>query len=427
MIQIKSDNIYAFGGIHLIHKDIIEKKLIELINERLGVRGKTAVYQFSDMILSKIYTCFAGGQCAENIKYLKEGLFNLKHYKVSSPDNILQLQKDLSTENELVESSSGNLYNFNNNDKLNKLLVEVAVYLGLVEPDQAYTLDFDHQLMPCNKAESKLSYKMKNGFFPGFATINGLPLFCENRDGNCHVKTGQLATIKKIVETLFEAQIDIARLRLDSGSYFMELTDYVEDDIEKLFYIRANQCAKALQAASQLTDYQTIRIGTQIYEASSFDYEFGKHTHRRVVYRQKNKSGQLSAITQDDYNYFFILTNDKDWTEKQVIEFYNQRGASEKVFDELNNDFNSKHLPFSQLNYNTVHLILSCLTMLVYKWLISKYSRITGSALKATDRIKKFKFLFINRLCFKVVETGRYVITKIFKPESMTMDLSGFT
>ena len=371
-----------------------------------------------------------GGQCAEDINYYKKGLWNMKYYEPSSADTLLKLQKDLKTENELVESKSGKQYNFNNNEKLNKLLVEVALFLGLIKSRQRYTLDFDHQFMPCNKAESKTGFKMKKGFFPGFATINGLPVFCENRDGNCHVKTGQLATIKKIVKTLEDAGIQIDRFRLDAGSYFKELTDYLESEEEtgkKLFYIRANQCAKALRAASQLTGWRTIQVGLQTYEASSFDYEFGAHTHRRVVYRQKNKSGQISAITGDDYNYFFILTNDKYWKEEQVLEFYNQRGASEKVFDELNNDFNSNHLRFSHLDENTLHMILSCITMLVYKWLITKYSKLAGSILKATDRIKRFKFLFINQLCYKFKETGRRIVTQIFKPSSMQMDLSGFT
>jgi len=55
MIQIVNEDIFAFGGIHLIHKDIVKKKLIELITGRLGIRENNAVYQFSDMILSNLH------------------------------------------------------------------------------------------------------------------------------------------------------------------------------------------------------------------------------------------------------------------------------------------------------------------------------------------------------------------------------------
>ena len=81
---------------------------------------------------------------------------------------------------------------FNANEKLNQLLVSIVLFLDVLKPCEGYTLDFDHQLMVCQKAEASHSCKMKKGFFPGFATINSLPVFCENRDGNCNVKTNSL-------------------------------------------------------------------------------------------------------------------------------------------------------------------------------------------------------------------------------------------
>ncbi len=35
----------------------------------------------------------------------------------------------------------------------------------------------------------------------------------------------------------------------------------------------------------------------------------------------------------EKFNYRCILTSDHEKTEKEVIEFYNQRGAGEKIFD----------------------------------------------------------------------------------------------
>ena len=190
-MKFVKSNIFTFGGIPIIHNYILEKKLIGLNTQHLGKRSGNALYQFSDMILVKIYTCFIGGQCAEDINYINKGLVNMKDYKVSSADTILRLQKQLSCENELVESTSGKQYKFNANEKLNQLLVSIVLFLDLLKPHESYTLDFDHQLMVCQKVEASHSYKMKKGFFPGFATINSLPVFCENRDGNCNVKTNQ--------------------------------------------------------------------------------------------------------------------------------------------------------------------------------------------------------------------------------------------
>jgi hypothetical protein len=53
-----------------------------------------------------------------------------------------------------------------------------------------------------------------------------------------------------------------------------------------------------------------------------------------------NKTGQISAFTNDAKKYLFIITNDWGVSEKEAIVFYNKRGDSERVFDIQNNDFN---------------------------------------------------------------------------------------
>ncbi len=61
--------------------------------------------------------------------------------------------------------------------------------------------------------------------------------------------------------------------------------------------------------------------------------------------REKGKNNQIDLFTGDNLIYRSILTNDWERTEKEVIEFYNLRGSSEKLFDVMNNDFGWKHLP----------------------------------------------------------------------------------
>lgn len=77
---------------------------------------------------------------------------------------------------------------------------------------------------------------------------------------------------------------------------------------------------------------------------------------------------QLDMFTGDTYIYRSILTNDYQGTEKEVIEYYNARGASEKIFDEMNNDFGWKHLPFSFLNENCSFMIITAMVKNFYKF-----------------------------------------------------------
>jgi len=40
------------------------------------------------------------------------------------------------------------------------------------------------------------------------------------------------------------------------------------------------------------------------------------------------------------------MTNKREMTDLEVIEFYNDRGESERLFDDMNNDFLWKKMPF---------------------------------------------------------------------------------
>ncbi|MFQ3579841.1 MAG: hypothetical protein SNJ71_06855 [Bacteroidales bacterium] len=54
--------------------------------------------------------------------------------------------------------------------------------------------------------------------------------------------------------------------------------------------------------------------------------------------REKSNQNQADLFTGDSMIHRSILTNYWDSTEKECIEYYNQRGASEKLFDIMNND-----------------------------------------------------------------------------------------
>ena len=80
----------------------------------------------------------------------------------------------------------------------------------------------------------------------------------------------------------------------------------------------------------------------------------------------------------------------------EVVEFYNQRGTSERTFDMQNNDFGWKHLPFSFMKENTVFMILTALIRNFYVWLVGEIAANKAFGLEATSRVKKFVFRFVQ-------------------------------
>ncbi|MBA7520755.1 hypothetical protein ES705_12852 [subsurface metagenome] len=82
-------------------------------------------------------------------------------------------------------------------------------------------------------------------------------------------------------------------------------------------------------------------------------------------------------------------------TDKEVFFFYNQRGAIERNFDDLKNNFNWGRLPFSFLNENTVFLIISVIAYIIYQYIINTFST-KVKFVKKTFRLKNFIFHFIT-------------------------------
>ena len=91
--------------------------------------------------------------------------------------------------------------------------------------------------------------------------------------------------------------------------------------------------------------------------------------------------------------------------DQQAIEFYNQRGASEKVFDVQNNDFNWKCMPHSFLQENTLYLIIMAIAHIVYKWFVRTYGKYV-KGLKPNARLKQFIFRFVTTVA-KITKGGR--------------------
>ena len=72
---------------------------------------------------------------------------------------------------------------------MNNLLVNLLVLTNQLNTNNKdYVLDYDNQFIPTDKYDSKRSYKKAEGYFPGIASINNLPVYIENRNGNSNVK-----------------------------------------------------------------------------------------------------------------------------------------------------------------------------------------------------------------------------------------------
>lgn len=259
------------------------------------------------------------------------------------------------------------------------------------------TFDYDNQFIETEKYDATYSYKKANGYLPGIAQINLHPFYIENRDGNANVKFEQAETLERAFAHLKANGIKVDKARMDCGSYSQEVVEVTCCNCNT-FYIRAMNC-KSLEkriADIQEEEWQETEINHKECWLASLPFTafFAERRYRLVVQRTLVPDKQSTLF--NSYVYRCILTNDWESSEREVVEFYNQRGTSERTFDMQNNDFGWKHLPFSFMKENTVFMIITALIRNFYVWLVGRIAANKAFGLEATSRVKKFVFRFVQ-------------------------------
>ena len=113
-----------------------------------------------------------------------------------------------------------------------------------------------------------------------------------------------------------------------------------------------------------------------------------------------------------DKSYSFNTAQKLTSTEKDIITFYNERGASEKNFDIQNNDFGWSHLPFSSMAANMVFMMVTAMLKNFYLYLVRHISD-KVKPLKKTSRLKAFILHFVS-VPAKWVRTGRQNVLNLY-------------
>lgn len=143
-----------------------------------------------------------------------------------------------------------------------------------------------------------------------------------------------------------------------------------------------------------------------------FNWFMEEKGYRLVI--QRTRIEHEPDIFGDTFSYVYrcILTNDWEMSEKVIIEYYNQRGARERDFDALNNDFGWSHLPCSFLNENTVFLLLMAMCKNFHTAILYEIGKVFYN-IKPKHRLKKFIYRFIS-VPAKWVRTARTHVLRLF-------------
>ncbi|MFB2121715.1 transposase, partial [Parapedobacter sp. 2B3] len=192
-------------------------------------------------------------------------------------------------------------------------------------------------------------------------------------------------------------RIPVSAFRGDSASYQKEVLELM-DSRNVRFYIRMLDFRGIRETFAGLDDWQTIRVNEHRKEVGSVCYSFkdSQEKYRVVVTRTLKKSNQLDAFENRSYHYQAIITNDGNSSEKEVIEFYNQRGDAEKSNCYLLNDFNLSRLPFMDMDTNTTYMYLMAMCATLFEWIKQVLVTNKTPGISLTMRAKAICFQYIT-------------------------------
>ncbi len=244
------------------------------------------------------------------------------------------------------------------------------------------------------------------------AAIGDLIVGIENSDGNANVRFHQADTLRRILTRIENKGICINRARMDCGSCSREIVEMVEKH-SKHFYIRANRCSSLYDDIFALKGWKRCVINDIEFEFNSILVEkWEGKVYRLVIQRQRRLNPQCD-LWEREYTYRCILTNDYESTVEEIVAFYNQRGAAERIFDDMNNGFGWNRLPKSFMNENAVFLIMTAIIRNFYKKLMTGNKRLAAFGLKTTSRIKAFVFQYVS-VAAKWVRTARRYVLNLY-------------
>jgi hypothetical protein len=265
------------------------------------------------------------------------------------------------------------------------------------------------------KKDNACNYKHTRSYYPAVCSINKLPVYMQNRNGNTPESYEHLSILQQSITHCRALQLKVAKFRADACCYEQKTLQWLEDN-KVLCYIRAEMNAGLRIALEDELQWQPVILGCRKIEVCSITEQlFGKKEPcRRIVAYRYKAAGQLSLEDgSEGFRYYAIVTNDGHSDAQHCITFYNQRGCKgEHHFKELDHDFGWSKLPFDNLAANTIYMYLPAVAYLLFNIFKMRYAK-RCSFVKAEMRLKNFILHFVT-LTAKWIKTGRQHVLRLF-------------
>ena len=391
--------------------DYRKMRLSSLITDYLGYCSLNALYSYSDIIKTVFYLRAIGGDVLDDVSALRQQLSDHPGLPVCSADTMEYVCQELQQPNGEIVTEKGVRHIINEHEGFNRLLSALCKQTGILQTGVGYTMDYDGHIVENNKPDNARNYKKTEGYYPVVCSINKLPVYIQNRNGNTPENYEQLHIIRNAVTLCRSQDIEVAKFRADASCYEKSTVQYLEQ--EGMQYCIRAEMNRALRIALQdERDWQPTELNYKKVEICSINHPVFSRDRRIVAYRSK-VFGQLTTEQTNGYQYYAIVTNDTECKEADLIQFYNQRGCEgEHHFKELDYDFGWSKLPFDNIAMNTVYMYITAIAYLLFNIFKTRYAAKTNFVTPQM-RLKNFILHFVT-LTAKWIKTGRQWVLKIY-------------
>ena len=417
-VRHSQKNITPFGGLNFIYQAMNRIGLDKFLDGQIGFRSVFAKYSYSDVVYSLFGNSLTQGNYIADLEVLKKKYSKQFFNKIPSPDTVEYVCQELKTTTTIIETEKGIIHQLNYNNRMNETLLTLAVKTNQLSSEQKEnTLDFDNVITENEKQDAEYTYKRSKGYHPNMAFIGRIPVHIENRNGNTPAKYQQTETLERCFGNLKKHNVKIKNFRADAASYQKEVIEVAESNAE-YFYIRMMDFEDIRERCGEISNWQTIEINYEKKEVASILYApfGGEKQYRIAVTRKLRKDAQIDLLSGSAYTYQGIITNNKEQNEKQVIEFYNQRGDAENSNRYMLGDFNLHHLPFPDMDTNTVYMYLMAMCATLFEWMKNVLVKNKTKGITLSMRAKAVCFHYIT-VATTFVKHAKQEILKVFSSQ----------
>lgn len=378
-VTISKSKITTKGGLYFVEDLFNRCGIRNVINNCFGSRAWNAQYDYSDIVLQCLLGALSGGRWLRDYEALRAELPGAAA-RLASQDTIEYAVSELMAQNEAYGGEGKYDNQLNVLPSGNLVLLQAAQLLGLLPKSGPIPgLDYDNVVIKNRNSDARNTYKGNSGYSPVFVLYDRIPVYIECRNGNTSAKTWQVEAVSDMIDSLQKAGLTIGSIRQDCASYNAELTDmYAKDGIK--FYIRALSSKGLSKLAYESPQWKRVNISGQDCELHDFKYKLksGNKAENEAEDKKKNEfrivCKRMGGETPPNelypvYEHYYIITNDFESSNAEIVEHYQKRGDSEKTNGYMLGDFNLAKLPFHNMPRCTVYMYIMGLCAIFFEYL----------------------------------------------------------